>query len=155
MQLSLICVLFTPTWHMTAPHSYYTFIGYTSMRWLSGVHQISKVLYWVRIQWLQRLFEYSEPRVMFKKPVCVDLSFMSQVILLQAAVWRCGDKRVILNWSQATQISILLFSLHQILTLPSKGSNRSWTSSDTATFFQSSVVQPWWACLNCSLSFLF
>jgi len=45
--------------------------------------------------------------------------------------------------------------LHQILTLPSKRRSRNQDSSDQATFFQSSIVQFWGVCVNCSLSFLF
>ncbi len=46
-------------------------------------------------------------------------------------------------------------SLRQILTLPSECCNRNRESSDQATFFQSSIVQFWSACANCSLRFLF
>ncbi len=42
-----------------------------------------------------------------------------------------------------------------MLTLPSKCRSRNRDSSDQATFFQSSIVQFWWACVNCSLRFLF
>ena len=50
--------------------------------------------------------------------------------------------------------SMLSCFLRQILTLPSEC--RSWNrfSSNQATFFQSSIVQFWWDCANCSLSFL-
>ncbi len=51
--------------------------------------------------------------------------------------------------------SMLSCSLHQILTLPSECRSRNQDSSDQATFFQSSIVQFWWACKNCSLCFLF
>ncbi len=44
--------------------------------------------------------------------------------------------------------SMLSCSLRQIVT-------RNRDSSDQATFFQSSIVQFWWACVNCSLCFLF
>ncbi len=33
--------------------------------------------------------------------------------------------------------------------------SRNRDSSDQATFFQSSIIQFWWACANCSLRFLF
>ncbi len=50
--------------------------------------------------------------------------------------------------------SMLSCSLCQILTLPSECHiNRD--SSDQATFFQSSIVQFWWPCANCSPCFLF
>ncbi len=45
--------------------------------------------------------------------------------------------------------SMLSCSLHQILTLPSECRSRNRDSSDQATFFQSSIVQFWWACANC------
>ncbi len=41
---------------------------------------------------------------------------------------------------------MLSCSLHQILTLPSECCSRNRDSSDQATFFQSSIVQFWWAC---------
>ncbi len=47
--------------------------------------------------------------------------------------------------------SMLSCSLHQILILPSECRSRNRDSSDQATFFQSSIVQFWWACVNCSL----
>ncbi len=43
----------------------------------------------------------------------------------------------------------------QILTLLSECHRRNRDSSDQATFFQSSIVQFCWACVNCSLRFLF
>ncbi len=51
--------------------------------------------------------------------------------------------------------SMLSCSLRQILTQPSECCSRNKVSSDQATFFQSSIVQFWWACANCSLRFLF
>ncbi len=45
--------------------------------------------------------------------------------------------------------------LHLLLTLPSECRSRNRDSSDQATFFQSSIVQVWWACVNCSLRFMF
>ena len=51
--------------------------------------------------------------------------------------------------------SMLSCCLRQILTLPSECHSRNRDSSDQATFFQSSIVQFWWARANCSLSFLF
>ncbi len=51
--------------------------------------------------------------------------------------------------------SMLSSSLCHILTLPSEFCSRNRDSSDQATFFQSSIVQFWWACVNCSLCFLF
>ena len=45
--------------------------------------------------------------------------------------------------------------LRQILTLPCECHSRNRDSSDQAKFFQSSMVQFWWARANCSLSFLF
>ncbi len=51
--------------------------------------------------------------------------------------------------------SMLSCSLSQILTLPSECCSRNRDSSDQATFFQSSIVKFWWACVNCSLRFLF
>ncbi len=51
--------------------------------------------------------------------------------------------------------SMLSCSLRQILTLPSECRSRNRDSSDQATFFQSSIVQFWWTCVNCSLRFLF
>ncbi len=51
--------------------------------------------------------------------------------------------------------SMLSCSLRQILTLPSECRSRNRDSSDQATFFQSSIVQFWRACVNCSLRFLF
>ncbi len=51
--------------------------------------------------------------------------------------------------------SMLSCSLRQILTLLSEYHSRNRDSSDQATFFQSSIVQFWWACANCSLRFLF
>ncbi len=51
--------------------------------------------------------------------------------------------------------SMLICSLRQILTLPSECHNRNRDSSDQAMFFYSSFVQFWWACVNCSLRFLF
>ncbi len=51
--------------------------------------------------------------------------------------------------------SILLCSLCQIPTLPSESRSRNQDSSDQATFFQSSILQFWRACANCSLCFLF
>ncbi len=50
--------------------------------------------------------------------------------------------------------SMLSCSLHQIMTLSSECS-RNQDSSDQGTFFQSSIVQFWWSCVNCSLCFLF
>ncbi len=50
--------------------------------------------------------------------------------------------------------SILSCCLQQMITLPSECYSRNWDSSDQATFFQSSIVQFWWACANSSLSFL-
>ncbi len=50
--------------------------------------------------------------------------------------------------------SMLSCSLHQILTLPSECRSKNRDSSDQATAFQSSIVQFWRACVNCSL-FLF
>ncbi len=44
--------------------------------------------------------------------------------------------------------------LRQILTLPSEYCSRNRDSSDQPTFFQSSIVQFWWACANCSLHLL-
>ncbi len=43
--------------------------------------------------------------------------------------------------------------LYQILTLPSECRSRNRDSSDQATFFQSSIVQFWWVCVNCILCF--
>ncbi len=40
--------------------------------------------------------------------------------------------------------------LCQILTLPSEYRSRNRDTSDWATFFQSSIVQFWWACANLS-----
>jgi len=58
------------------------------------------------------------------------------------------------RWYKAGWIhAFMLFTL--ILTLPSACCSRNRDSSDQATFFQSSIVQFWWACANCSLSFLF
>ncbi len=51
--------------------------------------------------------------------------------------------------------SMLSCSLHQILTLPSECCSRNRDSSDQATFFQSSIIQFWWACANFGLCFLF
>ncbi len=51
--------------------------------------------------------------------------------------------------------SMLSCYLRQILTLPSECRSRNRDSSDLATFFQSSIVQIWWSCLNCILRFLF
>ncbi len=51
--------------------------------------------------------------------------------------------------------SMLSCSLRQILTLQSECCSRNRDSSDQATFFQSSIVQFWWSCVNCSLRFLF
>ncbi len=51
--------------------------------------------------------------------------------------------------------SMLSCSLCQILTLSSECRSRKRDSSDQATFFQSSIVQFWWACSNNSLCFLF
>ncbi len=51
-------------------------------------------------------------------------------------------------------ISMLSYSLRQILTLPSECRSRNRDSSDQATFFLSSTVKFWWACANCSLRFL-
>ncbi len=51
--------------------------------------------------------------------------------------------------------SMLSCSFRQILTLPSECRSRNQDSSDQATFFQSSIVQFWWSCVNCSLRFLF
>ncbi len=51
--------------------------------------------------------------------------------------------------------SMLSCSLRQILTLPSESRSRNRDSSDQATFFQSSIVQFWWACANCILRVLF
>ncbi len=50
---------------------------------------------------------------------------------------------------------MLSCTLRQILTLPPECCSRNRDSSDLATFFQSSIVQFWWACANCSLRFLF
>ncbi len=50
---------------------------------------------------------------------------------------------------------MLSCSLRQILTLPSEFHSRNQDSSDQATFSQSSFVQFWWDCVNCSLHFLF
>ncbi len=46
-------------------------------------------------------------------------------------------------------------SLRQILTLPSECCSRNQDSSDQATFFQSTIVQFLWACVNCILRVLF
>ncbi len=51
--------------------------------------------------------------------------------------------------------SMLSCSLRQILTLTSECFSRNRDSSDQATFLQSSIVQFCWACVNCSLRFLF
>ena len=51
--------------------------------------------------------------------------------------------------------SMLSCWLRQILTRPSEGYSWKRDSSDLATCFQSSVVQFWSACVDCSLSFLF
>ncbi len=51
--------------------------------------------------------------------------------------------------------SMLSCSLCQILTLSSECRSRNRDSSDQGTFFQSSIVQFWWSCVNCSLCFLF
>ncbi len=51
--------------------------------------------------------------------------------------------------------SMLSCSLRQILNLPSECRSRNWDSLDQAMFFQSSIVQFRWACVNCSLRFLF
>ncbi len=51
--------------------------------------------------------------------------------------------------------SMLSCSLRQILTLPSECCSRNRDTTDKATFFQSSIVQLWWACVNCNLCFLF
>ncbi len=60
------------------------------------------------------------------------------------------------TWTDETRQdgSMLSCSLHQIMTLPSECS-RNQDSSDQATFFQSSIVQFWWFCVNCILCFLF
>ncbi len=50
---------------------------------------------------------------------------------------------------------MLSCSLRQILTLPSECRSRNRDSSDQATFFQSSIIQFWCACVNCILRFLF
>ncbi len=50
---------------------------------------------------------------------------------------------------------MLSCSLRQILTLLSECRSRNRDSSDQATFFQSSVVQFWWVCVNCILRVLF
>ncbi len=50
--------------------------------------------------------------------------------------------------------SMLSCSLCQILTLPTECRSRNRDSSDKSTFFQSSIVQFWWACVNCSLRVL-
>ncbi len=51
--------------------------------------------------------------------------------------------------------SMLSCSLRQILTLPSECRSRNQDSSDQATFFPIFYFQFWWACVNCSLRFLF
>ncbi len=51
--------------------------------------------------------------------------------------------------------SMLSCALCQILTLPSECRSRNQDSSDQATFLQSSFVQFWWSCVNCSLRSLF
>ncbi len=51
--------------------------------------------------------------------------------------------------------SMLSCSLRQILTLTSECRSRNRDSSDQVTFYQSSTVQFWWACANCSFRFLF
>ncbi len=50
--------------------------------------------------------------------------------------------------------AMLSCSLWQILTLPSECRSRIRDSSDQTTFFQSSIVQFWWACANCIIRFL-
>ncbi len=54
-----------------------------------------------------------------------------------------------------SMLSCFILLWHQILTPPSECSRRNHDSSDQPTFFQSSIVQFWWACANCSLRFLF
>ncbi len=51
--------------------------------------------------------------------------------------------------------SMLSCSLRQILTLPSECRSRNRDTKDKATFFQSSIAQFWWVCVNCNLCFLF
>ncbi len=51
-------------------------------------------------------------------------------------------------------IPMLLCSLHQILIPSSECRSRNRDSSDQATFFQSSIVQFWWSCVNCILRVL-
>ncbi len=51
--------------------------------------------------------------------------------------------------------SMISCSLCQILTIPSECRSRNQDSSDETMFFKSSIVQFWWACVNCILHFLF
>ena len=58
--------------------------------------------------------------------------------------------------SQRCSIGNLIYFLFRYATNPTATECHGWNrdSSDQATFFQSSIVQFWWACVNCSLSFL-
>ncbi len=59
-------------------------------------------------------------------------------------------------WTVGTRLyGSMPCSLSQIWPYLSECRSRNRDSSDQATFFQSSIVQLWWACVNCSLSFLF
>ncbi len=60
-------------------------------------------------------------------------------------------------WTVETRQDGFMFScsLRQILTRSSECRSRKRDSSDQATFFQSSIVQFWWVCVNCSLHFPF
>lgn len=65
---------------------------------------------------------------------------------------RLNDARFVLNGQKLTlhrhhQPEMLNSSLHQILTLPCASCSRTRHSKDQATFFQSSAVRCWWACL--------
>ncbi len=55
------------------------------------------------------------------------------------------------HWDKAGWIHAFMFFKPNSEPPPQK--NRD--SSEQATFFQSSIVQFWWACANCSLHFLF
>lgn len=122
---------------------------------------------WSSSRWSVRL------RLEFICQVWDDLSFVTWCAIQQNMV-HCAHIRMIMvsNNTQAgcdfkpgsvskisstplQQPDLLMKGCFAFMMLPHSETIRNWDSPDQAVFFQSLVIQCWWTCVNCSLSFLF
>lgn len=102
---------------------------------------------WTEIWWLWGLFGCPELTVMFKKAACNDLTHDTMSCCKRSSQDLYAV--VIKSWTWSATVLAAAFRRCYRKYRP------HWDSSDRAAFFQSAVVELWWACASRSLSFLF